>query len=196
MALLGFPRPWSSPGPGAESRKAVTGEKALHVVDAGASRNALAAHLHGFLSRDGLPPHQLLAIGRAEVERYGGLVVEGRVTGILPGSGSGFLVSLADGRSMSARRVLVATGLRDELPTSQVCVTAGGGISSTAPTAMDTRYGISQSGYWAELRTPFSTLSSFDNGLQTSCCSRTMTLSRRVSVSSCQPVPSALWMAS
>ena len=63
-----------------------------------------------------VPLTSCLRFGRAEVERYGGLVVEGRVTGILPGSGSGFLVSLADGRSMSARRVLVATGLRDELP--------------------------------------------------------------------------------
>ena len=40
------------------------------VVDAGEPRNAPAAHLQGFLSRDGLPPRELLAAGRAEVERY------------------------------------------------------------------------------------------------------------------------------
>ena len=42
------------------------------VIDAGAPRNAPAAHMHGFLSRDGLPPQDLLAIGREEVQSYGG----------------------------------------------------------------------------------------------------------------------------
>jgi thioredoxin reductase len=37
------------------------------VVDAGAPRNAPAGHMHGFLSRDGMPPADLLAVGRAEV---------------------------------------------------------------------------------------------------------------------------------
>jgi hypothetical protein len=37
------------------------------LVDAGAPRNAPAAHMHGFLSRDGMPPRDLLAAGRSEV---------------------------------------------------------------------------------------------------------------------------------
>jgi thioredoxin reductase len=82
------------------------------VVDAGLPRNAPAAHMHGFLSRDGMPPRDLLAAGRAEVEGYGGHLVEDRVVTIE----SGFRVVLAGGRSLDARRVLVATGLRDELP--------------------------------------------------------------------------------
>jgi thioredoxin reductase len=86
------------------------------VVDAGAPRNAPAAHMHGFLSRDGLPPHDLLAIGRKEVQGYGGQLIDGRVTGIDPDTGAGFHVHLAEGPALSTRRVLVATGLRDELP--------------------------------------------------------------------------------
>jgi thioredoxin reductase len=86
------------------------------VVDAGAPRNAPAAHMHGFLSRDGLRPHDLLAIGRKEVQGYGGQLIDGRVTGIDPDTGAGFHVRLADGPALSTRRVLVATGLRDELP--------------------------------------------------------------------------------
>jgi thioredoxin reductase len=86
------------------------------VVDAGAPRNAPAAHMHGFLSRDGLPPHDLLAIGRKEVEGYGGQLIDGRVSGVTRDTGTGFDVSLADGRMLSTRRLLVATGLRDELP--------------------------------------------------------------------------------
>ncbi|NUR47258.1 MAG: NAD(P)/FAD-dependent oxidoreductase [Hamadaea sp.] len=82
------------------------------VVDAGEPRNAPAAHLQGFLSRDGMPPAELLAVGRAEVTGYGGVIVPGRVTAIEPG----FTVRLADGPALSARRILVATGLRDDLP--------------------------------------------------------------------------------
>ena len=40
------------------------------VIDAGAPRNAPAAHMHGFLSRDGMPPAELLATGRAELRSY------------------------------------------------------------------------------------------------------------------------------
>jgi thioredoxin reductase len=82
------------------------------VVDAGAPRNAPAAHMHGFLSRDGMPPHDLLAAGRAEVAGYGGSLIDDTVVGVAPG----FHVRLASGAHLRARRVLVATGLRDELP--------------------------------------------------------------------------------
>jgi len=90
------------------------------VVDAGAPRNAPAAHMHGFLSRDGLPPQDLLALGRQEVAAYGGLLINDTVTALQPaagtGAGAGFSVSLAGGPALSTRSVLVATGLRDELP--------------------------------------------------------------------------------
>jgi thioredoxin reductase len=86
------------------------------VVDAGAPRNAPATHLHGYLSRDGIPPAELLAAGRHEVRSYGGEIVDGTVTDLVPDSRSGFWVLLAGGQRISARRLLVTTGLRDELP--------------------------------------------------------------------------------
>jgi thioredoxin reductase len=86
------------------------------VVDAGTPRNAPAAHMQGFLSRDGMPPSELLAAGRAEVAGYGTHIVAGTVTEITPKAGPRFQVVLADGQQLQARRVLVATGLRDELP--------------------------------------------------------------------------------
>ena len=82
------------------------------VIDAGAPRNAPAAHMHGFLSRDGMPPADLLAAGRAEVTGYGVELIEDKVAAIEPG----FHVRLAGGRVLQARRILVATGLSDELP--------------------------------------------------------------------------------
>jgi thioredoxin reductase len=86
------------------------------VIDAGEPRNAPAAHMHGFLGRDGAPPATLLKHGREEVAGYGGHLIDGAVTGV-DGDGDGrFAVTLADGRSLRARRVLAAMGLRDDLP--------------------------------------------------------------------------------
>jgi thioredoxin reductase len=90
--------------------------RAVLVVDSGTPRNAPASHMHGFLSRDGLPPGELLAVGRDEVRGYGATVLDGAVTELAPAGSAGFSVLLADGQRFSARRVLVATGLRDELP--------------------------------------------------------------------------------
>ena len=86
------------------------------VVDAGSPRNAPAAHMHGFLSRDGLAPTELLAIGRDEVKNYGGDIVAGTATALVRDGRTGFWVLLDDGQRVSARRLLVTTGLHDELP--------------------------------------------------------------------------------
>ena len=86
------------------------------VIDAGSPRNAPAPHMQGFLSRDGLPPGELLTIGREEVRAYGGLFYDGSVKEIVNNGAAGFDVELTDGHAERARRLLVATGLRDELP--------------------------------------------------------------------------------
>lgn len=86
------------------------------VLDEGNPRNAPAAHLHGYLSRDGMPPADLLARGRDEVRSYGGVVRTGRATQVVPFGVAGLSVLVDDGSRLAARRVLVTTGLRDELP--------------------------------------------------------------------------------
>jgi thioredoxin reductase/2-polyprenyl-3-methyl-5-hydroxy-6-metoxy-1,4-benzoquinol methylase len=85
------------------------------VVDAGAPRNAPAGHVHNYLGREGTPPAELLSIGRQEVAGYGGEVISGSVMGAAR-LDDGFRVELADGRTVRARRLLVTTGLTDELP--------------------------------------------------------------------------------
>ncbi len=89
--------------------------RSVLVVDAGAPRNAPASGVHGLLGREGTSPGELLATGRAEVRGYGGRVETGEVTGAQR-VGGGFAVTLADGRRVRARRLLVTTGLTDELP--------------------------------------------------------------------------------
>ena len=97
------------------------------VVDAGDARNSPAGHVHNYLTSEGVTPNALLATGRAEVAQYGVPVVGATVVGLrhLAGDreepsdepdGHRFEVDLADGRSVRSRRLLVATGLVDELP--------------------------------------------------------------------------------
>jgi thioredoxin reductase len=86
------------------------------VVDSATPRNAPAAHMQGFLSRDGIPPGNLLAAGREEVQGYGGTIVTGAAKELVRCGRNRFQVLLGNGARVSARRLLVATGLRDELP--------------------------------------------------------------------------------
>jgi thioredoxin reductase len=89
--------------------------RSVLVVDAGEPRNAPAEGVHGLLGHDGASPQRLLATGRDEVRRYGGQVVTERVVAAAAES-DGMSVTLSDGRSHRARRLLVTTGLTDELP--------------------------------------------------------------------------------
>ena len=99
----------------ARSRRSVV------VIDNGTPRNAPADGVHGLLGLDGTPPAELLQRGRDEVRRYGGLVVTGEVTSAAPAAPSAegdlrFTVTVTDGSTLPARRLLIATGLRDVLP--------------------------------------------------------------------------------
>ncbi|MDT7845290.1 NAD(P)/FAD-dependent oxidoreductase [Streptomyces justiciae] len=82
------------------------------VVDAGEPRNAPSAHMQGYLTRDGMSPAEFLATGREEIARYGVDLVRDRVVEVA----EGFTVTLESGRTLRARRLVVATGLKDELP--------------------------------------------------------------------------------
>jgi thioredoxin reductase len=89
--------------------------RSVLVLDEGMPRNAPAGHVHHFVGHDGTPPAALAEIGRREVARYGGEVLGARTTA-LQREDDHFLVELAGGRTTRARRLLVASGLTDELP--------------------------------------------------------------------------------
>ena len=86
--------------------------RTVAVVDAGAPRNAPAAQMQGFLSRDGMAPADLLTAARAEVRSYGVELVDDQAVEVT----SGFVLRLAGGRRLTARRLVLATGAADELP--------------------------------------------------------------------------------
>jgi thioredoxin reductase len=85
------------------------------VIDAGEPRNGPAEGVHGLLGHDGIPPGELVELGRSEVQRYGATLISAEVSGVQRNE-TAFIVELANGRSVQARRLLVTTGLVDELP--------------------------------------------------------------------------------
>jgi thioredoxin reductase len=88
------------------------------VVDDGQPRNAAAQELHGFLTRDGIPPLELLGLGREELATYGVGVRNGRVLRATAEQGGlpRFHVTVESGEVFRCRRLLLATGLSDALP--------------------------------------------------------------------------------
>ena len=89
--------------------------RSVLVVDGGEPRNAPALGVHNLVGREGVAPAELVAAGRREAEAYGVRVVDDRTVGARRGSG-GFVVELAAGGPVTARRLLLATGSVDELP--------------------------------------------------------------------------------
>lgn len=94
------------------------------LVDAGQGRNAPASHLHNLVTRDGTAPEEFRRLAREELRSYPTVEVrEGRVTALRPaeatagsGGGTAYLVELEDGTRLRAKGVILATGVRDELP--------------------------------------------------------------------------------
>ena len=99
----------------------VRSRRSVVVIDSGTPRNAPAEAVHSLLALDGTPPSEILRRGREQVRHYGGMVVQGEVVSaesVLPAADGDlrFTVTMSDGRSITARRILVATGVRDVLP--------------------------------------------------------------------------------
>ena len=89
--------------------------KRVLLCDAGPRRNAAAEQIHGFVTRDGTPPDEFRRIGRQQLEPYAS--VEARDVGVeaIRGERGAFEVRLATG-PVEARRILLCTGMVDELP--------------------------------------------------------------------------------
>jgi thioredoxin reductase len=90
--------------------------RSVLIIDAGKPRNRFAAHSHGFLAQDGAEPSQILATARAQVIAYPTVtILEGTAVSAAQ-SNAGFDVTLSDGQVLHAGNLVLAYGLRDELP--------------------------------------------------------------------------------
>ena len=94
------------------------------LLDAGEGRNAPASHMHNLVTRDGTPPSEFRRMAVEEIASYPTAEVrQARVRRVGPvpeeredGDGTAYLVELEDGSRVAARRLILATGVRDELP--------------------------------------------------------------------------------
>ena len=85
------------------------------LVDSGEYRNEPATNAHGILTRDGTSPEDLRRLGREEVTGYGGHLIKGRVTDAAREDGV-FRLEMEGAAALSARVLIIATGVVDELP--------------------------------------------------------------------------------
>lgn len=86
------------------------------VIDAGLPRNRFASHSHGFLGQDGVDPAAIRASARRQLEAYPTLTwIDGTVE-TASGSKDAFTVTTSDGARHEGRRLLLATGVADQLP--------------------------------------------------------------------------------
>jgi thioredoxin reductase len=86
------------------------------VCDGGEPRNAASPAAHSFLTQDGTPPLELRRIAREQLAPYASVeVAESDILDVVPADGR-FEATLGDGRRIAARKVILATGVRDELP--------------------------------------------------------------------------------
>lgn len=104
-------------GPAGLSAALVLGRACLKVLicDSGNGRNAPAAGVHGFLTRDGTPPAELRRIGREQLKSYDVRFHDGRATNAAKTS-AGFEVTLDGAKVVACRKLILATGMADVLP--------------------------------------------------------------------------------
>jgi thioredoxin reductase len=103
-------------GPAGLSAALILGLRKVLVCDEGRQRNQSSHAIHGLLGREGKSPSDFLDEALGELSRYSSVSVRGtRVTEVLP-AGERFRFVCADGTTGVASKILLATGLVDELP--------------------------------------------------------------------------------
>jgi thioredoxin reductase len=90
--------------------------RSILVVDGGSRRNRFASHAHGFLGQDGREPEAILAEARAQLLAYPSVVWRDATVAQAVAEGEAFSLTEAEGERHRARRLLLATGVKDELP--------------------------------------------------------------------------------
>lgn len=86
------------------------------VLDTNKPRNYASHALHGFLSRDGMHPQELRRIGREQLRRYDNVKLVMKAATAARCTRDGFEVTVTGGRKIRCRKLLLATGVVDELP--------------------------------------------------------------------------------
>ena len=86
------------------------------ICDSGKPRNARSHALHGFLTRDGIEPAEFLRIGREQLRIYETVELQSVKVTNAQRNGEGFELTLNDGERVNSRKLLLATGVVDDIP--------------------------------------------------------------------------------
>jgi thioredoxin reductase len=86
------------------------------VCDGGETRNARSHAIHGYLTRDGTAPGEFLRLARGELERYPSVELRPALVTEADAVPDGFRVTIEGGARLTGRKLLLATGVVDELP--------------------------------------------------------------------------------
>lgn len=89
--------------------------RSVALIDDGRPRNAVSAHAHGFFTREGTPPLELLRIGREQLAPFDVMIFKATALDVQT-KREGFSVTLSTRKVVTGRKLLLATGLKDELP--------------------------------------------------------------------------------
>ena len=105
-------------GPAGLSAALILGRCRRRVLlcDNGHPRNEAATALHGYLTRDGIPPDEFLRLGREELAKYDTVEVRDVTVTAVECVAGAFVTTLDGGEQVQSRKFLIATGVRDNVP--------------------------------------------------------------------------------
>ena len=105
-------------GPSGLNASLVLGRARKKVIlfDENKPRNAVTHQSHGFITRDGIKPSEFKRIAREDLMNYPDITLENQRVTDIKKENDAFMVRSEDGRSFRSRKVLLATGLKDEFP--------------------------------------------------------------------------------
>lgn len=87
------------------------------VIDAGKPRNRCARAGHGFFTRDGASPQDLIRVGREQLAPYDVELHDDEAIEVSPAdAGAGWVVKTKSGITFRGKKALIATGMCDRLP--------------------------------------------------------------------------------
>ena len=92
------------------------GRQKVLVLDAGKRRNRFASHAHGILGFDGVDPAKIAELGREQLLAYPTVEWKLGEAAHAKGSIGQFEIALASGETLEAKRLVLATGVVDDLP--------------------------------------------------------------------------------
>jgi len=86
------------------------------LLDSGEYRNGTVLHMHNMIGADGMPPAEFRSTARSELAAYDDVEQRAGSVTRVSGADDAFAVDLADGSTVEGRRIILATGVADDLP--------------------------------------------------------------------------------